>query len=228
MVKDVVKMLSEKKEQLEKDLIEAAVTNHSKVTDIAFDISTISKMLDIVHVNVTPSAKPQAAQQSQAEVQKNPVGRPRKKLEEIAERNQKQEPQTVTMSDDLTNRRPVSFSFMGETYSSNSFRSLAETLCRQLYMYDTKNFMNLENIPSVNGDKHKYFSREKMNLMSDPVMIGSGANIIYVDIAKLAINNLFFMKRVCSAMGLDPKNISITLDPSFARKPRTKKDSEAE
>lgn len=210
MVNDVVKFLNEKKDELQKSLIESAASSKPNISDIAKEYGLISKMLGMV-----PSEKKETTKTKRSTAAKRRSSKTSQKKDENAV--------AVTMTDDLTGKRPIAFNFMGKTYDVNSFRSLSESLCRVLYEHDKQNFVNLENIPSVNGDKHKYFSKEKSDVMSDPVLIGDGNDAIYVDIAKLSVNNLFFLKRVCSAMGIDPNKIPIYIDSNYVRKERTKK-----
>ena len=54
-------------------------------------------------------------------------------------------------------------------------------------------------------------------------MIGSGKNAIYVDVSKLAINNLYFLKKSLEELGYDLSAIKVSIDPNYSRKPREKK-----
>ena len=110
----------------------------------------------------------------------------------------------------------------GKTELTNSFRSLTEAACRLAYEKDRNSFAKLCENPNVNGDKHQYFASTSLG-MSDPAMIGSGKNAIYVDVSKLAINNLYFLKKSLEELGYDLSAIKVSIDPNYSRKPREKK-----
>ncbi len=128
----------------------------------------------------------------------------------------------LPITENFTNKRPTTIEMDGQSQAVNSFRSLTETACRIAYNNHTDDFIKLCKNPRVNGDRHQYFAHSKTG-MNDPVMLGNGSKAVYVDISKLAINNLFFLKKALKEMDYDLSKIMVTINPEYFRKPREKR-----
>ncbi len=201
-IKEVV--ISEK-EAAAKELYEAALNADTKsVSVIATDIKMLEKLLENLIVT-TPKKK---------NTKKN-------EQEEASPLNNETEITSYPITANFTNKRPLSIEIDGRTELTNSFRSLTEAACRIAYDKNRTKFASLCSNPNVNGDKHQYFSTTSQG-MDDPVMIGSGKNAVYVDTAKLAINNLYFLKKALSEMDFNLDKIKVEVDPNYTRKPREK------
>ena len=204
----IKEMITTEKDNASKNLFEAAVNaNTSKIEEISKEVQILNK-LEAVFNEFEKPAKAKKHNAPQKENTKNPV------LDA--------ETTIYSIADNLTNKRPVSIEMDGKTEIVNSFRSLTETACRLANAKNHSKFASISENPNVNGDKHQYFSSNS-NGMSDPVMIGSGRNAVYVDVAKLAINNLYFLKKALTELGYDISQIKVAIDPNYTRKPREKK-----
>lgn len=211
-INKIKEMITSEKNIATKNLFEAAVNaNNSKIEEISKEIQILNKLEAILFKNETPNNH------------KN-----NKQNKESAKDTHKNNPITdsemtvFSIADNLTNKRPISIEMDGKTEIVNSFRSLTETACRLANSKNHSKFVALADNPNVNGDKHKYFATNSAD-MTDPVMIGSGRSAIYVDVAKLAINNLYFLKKALTELGYDIANIKVAIDPNYNRKPREKK-----
>jgi hypothetical protein len=228
-----------------RELLEAAMNGNTEevksISDIIYKFSQIEKMLEegapinnVMQetaqtaqiftppqpaITFTPPQPAKPAKQTKSRTKTTRTA----KNKETENLNIDNAPEVVPLTADMTNRRPLSVTIFNETHLANSFRAVAETVCRKLYEQNQNEFLALENNPTVNGDRHKYFSRKQEHGMTDPAIIGSGYKSIYIDVAKLAINNMFFLKRVVSVMNVDPNTVYIALDPNFQRKPREKR-----
>jgi len=221
-VSDAKSFLEDSMGNANKELLESAINGNTEnvqgLSQIIYKFAQIKRMLDEdssqlqstnpITTYISPSTK--------TIKQKN-------EADNTTMLNSNGNAETVTILTDMTNKRPYSLTMFDETHLTNSFRAVAETVCRVLYDKNQNEFLKLENSPNVNGDKHKYFSRKQEPGMTDPSIIGSGYKSIYIDVAKLAINNLFFLKRVITAMNADPNKIFVTIDPNFRRKTREKR-----
>lgn len=214
---------NELKVRLNNDLINAA--NHGKLNEVQ-ELSKLAFKLNLIEDILQKDANISKGNEVQKRGKKR--GRKPKNIElvsgneiDLSLLNEKQS--IVPLSSDMTNKKPTAVSLLGETHVVNSFRSLTEAVCRELYKMDSNKFISLEHNLQVNGDKHKYFSMKQESTMTDPVIIGSGVRSIYIDVAKLAINNLFFLKKVVKEMGVNPDDVKVSLDTTYKRKPREKK-----
>lgn len=206
-IKEVV--LTEK-ENATKELYDAALNADTKsVAVIATDIKMLEKLL-ANFINEEPEKKSNNKnnKQTNSEEQKTSA--------------MESETSSYPITANFTNKRPLSIEMDGKTELTNSFRSLTEVACRMAYDKNRSRFASLCSNPNVNGDRHQYFSTTSQG-MDDPVMIGSGKSAIYVDTAKLAINNLYFLKKALSELDYNLDEIKVEVDPNYTRKSREKK-----
>lgn len=201
------------KENATKELYDAALNADTKsVAVIATDIKMLEKILENLVYE-----KPQQKKQNKKKNSNN-KNEQNNKEPDITET----ETSTYPITANFTNKRPLSIAMDGKTELANSFRSLTEVACRLAYDKNRSKFASLCSNPNVNGDRHQYFSTTSQG-MDDPVMIGSGRSAIYVDTAKLAINNLYFLKKALSELDYNLDEIKVEVDPNYTRKSREKK-----
>ena len=204
------------KEQAAKELYEAALkANTSSIQSLSNDIKIIDKLLKQFDANDQTTDKNHVAPHKKAIQRNNNEKKPESPVAES-------ETTVLPITANLTNKRPLAIEMNGKTELTNSFRSLTEAACRLAYEKDRNSFAKLCENPNVNGDKHQYFASTSLG-MSDPAMIGSGKNAIYVDVSKLAINNLYFLKKSLEELGYDLSAIKVSIDPNYSREPREKK-----
>lgn len=212
-INKIKEIINSEKDIASKELFSAAVNADTKqIESISKEIQIIND-LDAVLNNLNvkdskPKKKNKNINKNENDSKTNPI--------------MDTETTTVAITENLTNKRPMSIEMDGKTEIVNSFRSLTETACRMAYNKDTSKFMTLCDNPNVNGDRHFYFAKTNKD-MSDPAMIGSGRNAVYVDVAKLAINNMYFLKKALVEMGYNLEDIKVSIDPNYSRKPREKK-----
>ena len=211
-INKIKELITSEKNAASKHLFDAAVNaNTPKIEEISKEIQILNKLESILNKNESNNAEKEHKQKKETNKE------PQKKNPIVEE-----ETTVMSISDNLTNKRPVSIEMDGKTEIVNSFRSRTETACRLANSKNHSKFAALADNPNVNGDKHKYFATNS-NDMTDPVMIGSGRSAIYVDVAKLAINNLYFLKKALTELGYDISTIKVAIDPNYSRKPREKK-----
>lgn len=215
-IKDII---NSEKDIASKELFNAAVNADTKqIESLSKEVQLINSLSEMI--NQTSKKKTLKSSQKTKTPQKNNKNTNQEKNPIIDS-----EVTVIPITENLTNKRPVSIEMDGKTELVNSFRSLTETACRMAYNKDSSKFMALCDNPNVNGDKHLYFAKNNKD-MSDPAMIGSGRNAIYVDVAKLAINNMYFLKKALTELGYDLQNIKVSVDPNYSRKPREKKQAQ--
>lgn len=142
--------------------------------------------------------------------------------QKIISDNQINENKVFTLDDELTNRRPRAVEFNNNYNEVNSWRHMAEVLCRELYNMDNELFASFVRSKEMNGTRASYFSKSGKD-MEAPVLIGEGGTGIFVDSAKLVANDFFFLKKALNNYGLSAKDVIVSIDPDFKRKIRTKK-----
>lgn len=200
-------IIESEKATIAEELYKAAELNDKEKFNISSaNIQKLKMIEDILLDN--PNNNTKRPQKSKKEEQ-----RPIKKNSELT---------VLPITENFTNKRPTLIEMDGQSMPVNSFRSLTETACRIAYNNHTEDFISLCKNPKVNGDRHQYFAHSKTG-MNDPVMLGNGSKAVYVDISKLAINNLFFLKKALTEINYDLSKIMVTINPSYFRKPREKK-----
>lgn len=210
-INKIREFIASEKELASQELLNAAMSSNTKaILSISEEIKEINK-IESSFSNYAPTKTKSKKSNTKTEEHKNNFVN-----------NTNNEQTVFAITEDLTNKRPVFVEMDKKTESVNSFRSLTETACRLAYEKNPSKFLELCKNPNVNGDRHQYFSKTN-NDMSDPVMMGTGRSAVYVDIAKLAINNMYFLKKSLIELGYDLNNIKVTIDPNYIRKPREKK-----
>jgi len=212
-INKIKEIINIEKDIASKELFSAAVNaDTKKIEELSKEIQMINNVDSILNDSYANEPKPKKKNKNSSKNENNSQSNPITDVETT----------TVAITENLTNKRPVSIEMDGKTELVNSFRSLTETACRMAYNKDASKFMTLCDNPNVNGDRHLYFAKTNQD-MSDPAMIGSGRNAVYVDVAKLAINNMYFLKKALVELGYNLENIKISIDPNYSRKPREKK-----
>lgn len=209
-INKIKEIINTEKTQASRELFDAAVSaNTKKIESLSKEVQIINSLYEVIEKNIKKPENTKSSKKNQSN-NTNPIT--------------DTENTTFSITDDLTNKRPLSINMDDKNELVNSFRSLTETACRLAYNKNPHGFMELCNNPNVNGDKHAYFAKDSKD-MSDPVMIGTGRNAVYVDIAKLAINNLYFLKKSLTELGYNLADIKVSIDPNYSRKPREKKQA---
>lgn len=76
-----------------------------------------------------------------------------------------------SLTEDFTHIRPYGFKFLSnEIIHVRTWKEMLVKTSEILIDIDENKFLNFENMPSMNGKKRKYFSREKSN-MQDPIRV---------------------------------------------------------
>ena len=213
-INKIKEIINSEKDIASKELFDAAVNANTKqIEELSKELQIINSVFSVLDSTAQKERKPAKNQtkhntNKKSTKEKNPIT--------------DAETTVIPITENLTNKRPVSIEMDGKTELVNSFRSLTETACRMAYNKDSSKFIALCENPNVNGDRHLYFAKNNKE-MSDPAMIGSGRNAVYVDVAKLAINNMYFLKKALSELGYNLENIKVAIDPNYSRKPREKK-----
>lgn len=136
---------------------------------------------------------------------------------------------TVTMASDLSNKRPKSINFLGTEAKATSWRGVTEAVLNILYNSDKSGFTNLMKSTDFKS-KAPYYAKSPEN-MKAPVMLGSGAGVVYADASRITNNDFFYLKKTLQVLGHEISDVVIELDPTFQRKPitnRAKKNSQNE
>ena len=133
-----------------------------------------------------------------------------------------------SIGDDMRGLRPMSVSLFGDKREVSSFRDVVRAICDIAYAHNTNAFENLASVDDVNGSEHRYFSKNPENI-DEPEELSFNNKEFYVDVAKLAMNNMLFLRKALKQLGIDERNVKIEINPDYQRKPReTKREEETE
>lgn len=130
---------------------------------------------------------------------------------------------SVHINGDMTNKRPMSITFMGKTVEAKNWRAVSEAVLNMLWDKDKAVFANF--IKDADQGKSPYIAR-KPEGMKAPVMLGSGRGAIYADVSRVTNNDFLFLKKVMSAAKVSENDLVINLDPTFYRKPVSRRKKE--
>lgn len=221
----IKEFITSSKDKASAELVNAAIkADSNKIAELSKDIKILDQIntyVDKLTGSIT-TEKPSTAKSSKSQPKQSTNKTKAQSKNTSPATEAKSEPVTMTLADDMTNKRPVSVTIGKKTEAVNNFRSLTETACRIAYESDPSKFMALCDNPNVNGDKHQYFTKNE-NAIPDAVMLGTGSSAVFVDVPKLAVNNLYFLKKALTAIGYEPSKIKVTVDGNYSRKPREKK-----
>jgi len=144
---------------------------------------------------------------------------------EETEDTQKNENRYFTIDDDLSNRRPTFVKFQGLAKNVYSWRHMVEEICRELYKIDKEKFLSFVRNKELNGTKSNYFAKSGKD-MESPALIGESGRGIFVDTAKLVVNDFSFLKKVLKVYGFSGKDVNVMIDPNYRRKQRANRKQE--
>lgn len=237
-VKEINSVLTVTKEELIKAMIANAEASKPKeVEAVMKDISLINQAMEILGLHkisrttkkadsVVKTSTSKATKASKTSVktskntadtenkESNPTKRGRKKI-------------SYMLSDDLKAKRPKAVIFEGERHDVSSFRDMTKTICEIAFNKNPEAFRDLENNRDVNGSNHPYFSSVPDGSMNEAVEIqNSEGQSTFVDVAKLAMNNMLFLRKALKVLGISEDSVKIEIDPNYVRKPRTSKGTE--
>ena len=189
---------------------------------ILHKINEIQSLIPMDSVNINVKLKQKRAPKNDSTEEFGTEVAENNKQKNISD-NQINENKVFTLDDKLTNRKPRAVEFNNTYNEVNSWRHMAEVLCRELYNMNNELFASFVRSKEMNGTRANYFSKSGKD-MEAPVLIGEGGTGIFVDSAKLVANDFFFLKKALTKYGLSAKDVIVSIDPEFKRKIRTKKN----
>lgn len=206
------------KQEIVKSMVANIDSDNIEVASVMIsDISTLNRIMELLGVQGKKSPRRGRKPKNVSKVSTNESDG--NKPHRVRRRKN-----SVYISEDMRSKRPVAVTVNGNRFEVSSFRDMTKTVCEYMLETNPKAFLKLEDNDDVNGSEHKYFSNSETDGMNDPVEIcSSNGNSCFVDIAKLSMNNLLFLRKMLTALGVDEKSVQIEIDPNYQRKPRTKK-----
>lgn len=198
--------------QINRAIEESHITDIPEVEELRKSLSTIN--------NALTSAKEAVSERVLRMVQDGDV-EGLYKIRPLVELISSEDPAkiNVTLSSDLSNKRPKSITFLGTEKPATSWRGVTEAVLNILYDSDKSGFTSLMKNSDLKS-KTPYYAKSPEN-MKAPVMLGSGAGVVYADASRITNNNFLYLKKTLQIMGHNISDVVVELDPEFQRKPIT-------
>lgn len=216
IISNITTTLKEAREQYSKEILKAIDTNSTDdILEISNNVQNINMALSIFEKSINKNVS-----NSNGGAKR---GRKPKNIETMENKEKSVSKNIMTLDDNLVGKRPIGVTIERHKFEVSSFRDVVRVVCNYFFNKDIDMFKSLVNNPSVNGDEHQYFSIEMMEGKNLDELVNDNGETMYVDTAKLAVNNMFFLKRMLAALNFDIKKIKLTIDENYTRKERTKK-----